>query len=142
MGATSIKLMLSNELEVDLGNSPVNSPQAQAVILCRCLVSITIRPLTRLTTLMLPQVTILFLSVAPRDFTLQLHDANARLSKSPEAVIYISSQSQNVCVIRSGVFLSSLVSASRKSHQEKHSTNYVFIQKLLQFVPCVNSGVV
>ena len=91
---------------------------------------------------MLPQVTILFLSVAPRDFTLQLHDANARLSKSPEAVIYISSQSQNVCVIRSGVFLSSLVSASRKSHQEKHSTNYVFIQKLLQFVPCVNSGVV
>lgn len=55
MGATSIKLMLSSELEVDLGNSPVNSPQAQAVILCRCLVSITIRPLTLLTTLMLPR---------------------------------------------------------------------------------------
>ena len=142
MGATSIKLMLSSELEVDLGNSPVNSPQAQAVILCRCLVSITIRPLTLLTTLMLPRVRILLLSVASRDFTLQLHDANARLRKSPEAVIYISSQSQNVCVIRSGVFLSYLVSASRKSHQGKHSTNYVFIQIMLQLVPCVNSGVV
>jgi hypothetical protein len=56
MSATSTKLMLSSVLEVDLGNSLVSSPQAQAVILYQGLVSITIRPLTHLTTLMLPQV--------------------------------------------------------------------------------------